>query len=385
MGTISSELAKFSTEVGAQLDSFDKAKEEISTSLTDFGNYTTTFKSGIDTYYNSKSKASLMDNVIKTDESVKEIEESLESFLGVVISKSKEIVALVEELNSINSRISSLNVEDVNYTSNLSSLNSDFNNKEAEAKKLLAELKAIGNPIKEPQKAENVVLEMPTGGSFTKKRFNASNGMSFEYYIYIPEGIDATKELPLHMYMHGSGEKGSGVLNHSLPKMLASGYKPSGIVVCPQMPGDKYGSFQNRYQQPALIEFIKTMSNTYNVDKKRVSISGHSDGAIGGYKLLQDYPGIFSAFIPISGTANRSTHIEQLKSVKVFSFFGDRDAGKGDNYNRSRYYVSAIGGYQHVFRGGGHTIQNDVFNKQYKYADGKVYYPLDWAFSQSMA
>lgn len=378
MRNIDDKLLKF---LEVDFSSITEVTTKIETEIKDYDTHSTEFKSALDTYYNSQNKGDLLAKVDTVSSLSKEITESSVSFITPLVSKGKELQSLIGTLKGTISNINALSVkEDEESKNRRNQLINHFDNDHEKARKLFSELAAMTFSFKKVEEvAKPITLPTPTGGTFTKQNFKASNGMTFDYYIYIPEGVDPTQKLPLHMYMHGYGERGNKVLNHSLPKMLAEGYKPSGIVVCPQMPADKYNSFQNQYMLPALAEFTQVMSNSYNVDKNRVSISGHSDGAIGGFKLAQMYPNLFSAFVPISGTTKKFWNESELHRLKIFSFFGDGD----DQYRNSALHIRRVNGYQHVFVGAGHAVQNQVFNKQYKYADGQMYYPLDWAFMQT--
>ncbi len=387
MGTISSDLIKFKTDVGSKLDSINSVKDSIKEALTNYDNYNNTFKTGIDGYLNSQSKDSLMTNMTEISKSSTDIQNSLDSFLGVVISKSKEVIGLISNMEEINTKISALNTEDANYNSNLNSLNVEFDKKEEEAKKLINEMKKMTHNLKVPEKPADIALETPTGGKISKFRFTAKDGTQMDYYLYLPQGIDPTKKLPMHIYLHGFGERGNGALNHSLPKMLNEGYAPPGIVLIPQLPSKSPTSFTLKHFQQAIIEMSNKIAQEHNVDTKRISLSGHSNGAIGGYELIQNYPGYFSAFIPISGSRMRTSNAAAMERLKIFAFHGTNDSRIP--YDKGLWAFNGATGNNngsfHTFQGGNHSIQNSIFNNKYSFNGAPAEYPLLWAFQQVSA
>lgn len=387
MGTIPSELLKFKNNVEGKLSSIGAIKENLSSDLTNYINYSDTFKSGIDSYYNSQNKESLITKITEVSKSSVDIKTSLDSFLGVIVSKSENLIGLVKELEKINNDISSLNKEDEKYEENLSSLNSQFSEKEKEANKLLSDMKAMEHGLKVPEKPTEIVLDTPTGGKISKYVYKAPNGSRMTYYMYVPEGIDSTKKLPMHVYLHGSGERGEGALNQSLPKLINNGYKPAGIVLIPQLPLNK--SYSNQWSQQMVMGTINEVIKTQNVDTNRISLSGHSDGAIGGYALVQAYPNTFSAFVPISGRSSIKVNPEELRRLKIFAFHGTSDSSV--EYNKGAEiirYIRSLGNnnsYLHAFQNAGHGIQNQVFTNQFSFNGKEMLNPLDWAFMQTKA
>ena len=136
---------------------------------------------------------------------------------------------------------------------------------------------------------------------------------------------------------------------------------------------------------------LNTIVNKYQGDKNRISLAGHSYGAIVGYKMINEHPGYFSAFVPISGW-NQVTN--EFKNVKVWAFHGTRDNRGGAS--RTTYpgackavdQINAMGGKAKMspLEGMGHShVQNKVLEQKFTSPDGKQENYVDWAMRQTKA
>ena len=221
-------------------------------------------------------------------------------------------------------------------------------------------------------------------GSYEKKVFTASDGTKIEYYIYMPDyGRDVTG-LPVHVYLHGSGETGSGVNNQSLPKLLNNqDVTPEGIVISVQAKTQS-DYFKANYQD-AIVELAESISKENDGDSNKISLSGHSMGAIAGYKVIARHPDTFSAFVPVSGVpSNLDTLAES--DTKVWFFHGSGDHNCEYNLTVSAYNKLKNAGADvdmYVFKGEGHCIQNKTYSEEYTNSAGETINPLTWAFNQS--
>ena len=404
--SISTELISFKDKVGSCISNMNTAVTNLSSKLDELSNASTSTQSSLSGVYSSENKQTVLAKFDRINTLYKKIKDSLESDMTSILTESSNLLEKITNLESIRNEIitqegnlsssDSKTVENAN--SILASKRSEFNNLHSECKSLLNKLKSMDSNISFVE--EFSVMDMATlakyltGGTFEKKYYTASNGIKVEYYIYVPKYEVEVDKIPVHMYLHGAGEDNGGVLNASLPKMLQNGYEPNGIVICPQ---NTYGgrSFEeNEKFQDALIELTNKTIETYSGDPDRVSLSGHSAGAIGGYKLIARYPDYFSAFIPISGHANRVTKggyddaWESLSEVNIWAFHGALDESvKYSDAQSAIEKLRSMGSENaelHTFEKWGHgQVQNKTFEEEFSYQGGDPINPLDWAFNQT--
>ena len=235
-----------------------------------------------------------------------------------------------------------------------------------------------------------------TYGTFTREVFTSSDGTQIAYMIYRPNyGDQNVTNLPVHMYMTGAGMKSTGeqIMTYGgIGKLLnEKNLNPSGIVIVPYVPsGVQYES--EKYRK-ALAELPVQVCKDNNGDLNRISLSGHSYGAITAYNLVNENPDTFSAIVPVSGSKPPT---EAFKNVKVWAFHGAQDnPGNNTDYRKAVKNIQAIqdmGGtatlhsyteYPNCYHT--HTA-NNTFSSTFEDPDedkDEQINPLEWAFQQT--
>ena len=235
-------------------------------------------------------------------------------------------------------------------------------------------------------------------GSLSREVFTSSDGTQIPYLIYRPKYTDSSvTNLPVHMYMTGAGMKSTGehvMTDGGIGKLLNErNINPSGIVVVPYVPsGVQYES--EKYRK-SLAELPVSVAKNNNGDLNRISLSGHSYGAITAYNLVNENPNTFSAIVPVSGSKPPTA---AFKNVKVWAFHGAQDnPGNNTDYKKAVKNIQAIqsmGGnatlhsyteYPNCY----HThTHNYTFSNSFEDPDddkNEKINPLEWAFQQKKA
>ncbi len=141
--------------------------------------------------------------------------------------------------------------------------------------------------------------EVPPG-QLTELAYEAdSDGSVQPYHLYLPANYAPDVAWPLIVFLHG--------------------YVPSITVLDPWLPsaevcnvaGDNgcmllvpYGRRNTDFQGIGEVDVLRAMHEVrtlYNVDAKRIYISGVSMGGMGAWNMLLRHPGLFAAAAPISG------------------------------------------------------------------------------------
>ena len=122
------------------------------------------------------------------------------------------------------------------------------------------------------------------------------------YLLYLPPnyGQDPQRRWPLVLFLHGVGERGYDpelVTSQGLPKLAHLGQQFDFILLSPQCPPDKYWS---DIYAPVLA-LLNKVQGTYQVDGRRIYLTGISMGGYGAIGLAQEDPGHFAALVPIAG------------------------------------------------------------------------------------
>jgi predicted peptidase len=141
--------------------------------------------------------------------------------------------------------------------------------------------------------------------------------MGMPYRILFPRHYDSLKSYPLHLFLHGIGERGSD--NEKQLSVGASFYQADSIrnlypafVVYPQCPGNDY--WFSHYMTKTLKAFIDTLTSHYLIVEEKISIGGFSMGAFGTFSMVARNPGFFESAVAISGDGDESKAILMAKT-----------------------------------------------------------------------
>ena len=139
------------------------------------------------------------------------------------------------------------------------------------------------------------------------------NGLKRTYHIYIPSSYNKSVQIPLVIVLHGRGSNGWGmiVLTHKGFNKLAD--KDGFIVVYPD--GIELNWNDGRMDEEAndrahreniddvgfISALIDTMVRDFNIDQKRIYVTGISNGAIMSYRLACELSHKITAIAPVDG------------------------------------------------------------------------------------
>ena len=422
---IPSELKEFKEKLSGKLSSISSTTSEITSKISDLATASTAAASAVSSNYQSSTEVNAaVSKLNSAAEFMNIIKSDITSTVNSAVTKANSVIEKVNKLETILNEISAQeakrNAEKGKKEPNqsvINSANSEITKKEAEfdevceeAKSELAALKSLDKTVSTGstsvagtgtdtsvdttvEAGTESTLSTYTGylqklayGTFTKNTFNSSYG-KIDYYLYLPDNAQNTPGLPVMLWLHGGSPYNTGMgslTGYGLcPQIQNKEVTPNGIVILPHIK-DFEGSSGANYRK-AVVELTKSVVNTYKADTKRVSIAGASYGAITGYTIINENPGMFSAFVPISGW-NKVT--DEFKNVKVWAFHGARD----NNGNRTTYkgavnalaQINSMGGQATMtaFENMWHSNVQTKALKVNKSPDGKNENYLDWAMSQ---
>lgn len=186
---------------------------------------------------------------------------------------------------------------------------------------------------------------------------------SMPYRLFIPDNYDPAKKYPMVLFLHGAGERGTDnnaqlTANKGATLWAETENQASYpcFVVAPQCPADKqwvntnwsYGSYSTddipiSTELKMVKDIIDTLETKYNIDQKKLYITGLSMGGYGTWDFVIRYPNMFSAAIPICGAGDPSKS-SLLKNLPLRVFHSSDDgvvpvSGSRDMVNA----INAIG------------------------------------------
>ncbi len=228
---------------------------------------------------------------------------------------------------------------------------------------------------------------------FEAKTFESKDGGKLLYREFASPGEDSETGVPLVIFFHGAGERGSdntAQLKHSVGDIAAylESSGQAGIVVAPQCPEGKqwvdtpWGDWSHTMpldpseSMRLAIELIDSIVATRPVDPKRIYVTGLSMGGFATWDIVQRRPLFFAAAIPVCGGGD-TAEARKLSGLPIWVTHGDRDTVV--QTQRSRDMVAALR------EAGGRPIYTEFEDTGHNawaptYSNRAI---LDWLFSQS--
>jgi predicted esterase len=137
---------------------------------------------------------------------------------------------------------------------------------------------------------------------FLTRAYEGDDGATFNYAVFVPFDYAADRPFPLILFLHGSGERGAQgrkYLDTTFPAALRKRQDTFGfIAVCPQGHSDDWHI--GGEDVTAAMRILETVRKEYNVDPKRIYLSGVSSGGVGVWNLAAAYPDLWAAIVPVA-------------------------------------------------------------------------------------
>ena len=180
-------------------------------------------------------------------------------------------------------------------------------------------------------------------GFFEKAYLSTVDKALDSYIVYVPTSYDKTRKYPLVVLLHGLGEAAYlAVTTPAHQPFLDSCEKHQFIMVAPngknhpdmdsKKPNFEASLYMNEGEQDVL-QVLELAKKAYNIDEKRVYLTGLSMGGFGTWYLGSRHPEMFAAIAPICGFGTGKLEIlkapaievNTLKEMPIYAFHGDID------------------------------------------------------------
>jgi predicted peptidase len=147
------------------------------------------------------------------------------------------------------------------------------------------------------------------------------------YRILIPRHYAAGKRYPMHIFLHGMGERGN---DNEKQLSVGSSYfqkdsvreKYPAFIVFPQCPLTE--SWNTEWVAKAVRSLIDTLLARHAINKDKISIGGFSMGGYGVFEIVSQNPSLFEAAVAISGDGD-DRKAPSMTKTKWKIFAGKRD------------------------------------------------------------
>ncbi len=183
-----------------------------------------------------------------------------------------------------------------------------------------------------------------TASLFSYEQFVSNSGDTLPFRQYYPDA-NPNKKLPLVIFLHGSGERGSdneAQLKWSIGSWTTADFSAQYpiFIVAPQCPTNQTwqsANFTEDRKMPysmlatpskpmaALLQLIEKLKRTLPIDTNRIYITGLSMGGYGAIEAMMYRPNLFAAAIPVCG-AGDSSKVGLIKHIPQWYVHGVDDA-----------------------------------------------------------
>lgn len=168
----------------------------------------------------------------------------------------------------------------------------------------------------------NAVSARPA--DYFEARSHTFGGRTIPYRLFIPYDYDPGRPYPLILTLHGGSGRGDDnwthITYHSVAEVWAESthqaVRPC-FVVAPQSPGDT--GIRWRHLADLLNDLLGKLFKEFNINTKRVYVTGVSFGGYGSWEMIQLYPNLFAAAAPMAGGCG-ICEANTIKDIPVWIF-----------------------------------------------------------------
>ena len=151
------------------------------------------------------------------------------------------------------------------------------------------------------------------------------------YKILKPKNYDPKKKYPLILSLHGFSSNGSGQAGFFPLADLAEKY---GLLYCFPSGLDRSWNATNACcdwtnkndDSTYLRNLILWAQKEYSVDKKKVYVTGLSNGGFMSYRMAQDHADLITAIVPFAGVGFKNWPKQPKNPLSVLHIHGTKDS-----------------------------------------------------------
>ncbi len=152
-----------------------------------------------------------------------------------------------------------------------------------------------------------------------------------DYKIITPKNYDPKKKYPFILSLHGFTSNGRGQAAFFPLADLAEKY---GFLYCFPSGLDRSWNatnaccdFRNKHDDSAYLrDLILWARKEYSIDKKKVYVTGLSNGGFMSYRMAQDHADLITAIVPFAGVGFKKWPKQPNNPLSVLHIHGTKDS-----------------------------------------------------------
>ncbi|MBW8890363.1 MAG: hypothetical protein JF616_21630, partial [Fibrobacteres bacterium] len=171
---------------------------------------------------------------------------------------------------------------------------------------------------------------------------STTTSVTLPYRLFIPANYNPAIRYPLVTALHGNGERGTDNTRQFVFNVAKQWIADSVQARVPHFifaPQTAIG-WTDSDQRLTVIEIIQALKKEFSLDTTRFYIAGLSAGAMGTWDLIRDYPTMFAAAVPCSGSLFGNNNVTTIVRTPFWAFHGSAD--NTVNVSGTRDIVTAV-------------------------------------------
>jgi predicted peptidase len=190
-----------------------------------------------------------------------------------------------------------------------------------------------------PLAARSRAAAEPTKG-FLNRVHKDADGKEAKYVLFVPHDYTGDKAYPVILFLHGAGERTNGK-KQPVEVGIGTAVKKREnnfpcLVIIPQAQKTWQASSPDAKRA---LDILAEVEKEYQIDDKRVYLTGLSMGGMGTWSLAVAHPDKWAAIVPICGRGDTSK-AAKIKDLPCWCFHGDAD--RAVDVEGSRKMIAAI-------------------------------------------
>lgn len=164
---------------------------------------------------------------------------------------------------------------------------------------------------------------------FLDRVYKDAEGKEAKYVLFVPPNYKGDKPYPLILFLHGAGEREGGKkapvevgIGPAITKLGEDQFQF--FVVIPRCEANPHNWQADGPDAQRALAMVADVRKSYQIDAKRISLTGLSMGGYGTWSLASKYPDRWAAIVPICGGGNPA-QAEKIKDIPCWCFQGAAD------------------------------------------------------------
>lgn len=148
-----------------------------------------------------------------------------------------------------------------------------------------------------------------------------AEGKRGEYTLYVPECYDPGRVWPLIVCLHGGMGRGDDYIWTWLRPAKSRGY----LLLSPKSIGSTWNLFGEDYDGESVLTMLEEVCQEYRIDRRRVLLTGLSDGGSYAFTLGLNHPESFSGLASIAGVLQTTADLQRAGELPILIVHGLQD------------------------------------------------------------